>query len=141
MLEQDVEKILLEEIELLGGRTAANIIRNKQNATMALINSLRAEAKGTVGALYAYDYLESLEKGIPPNTYVSAIILNAWGNIKGYWQGKSFRANTISRRIMNSGSLVFRKGGRTDVYTKEIPLTEKNISERVGAAIVNTKIL
>lgn len=138
---EEIKVILSDEMSLLAGRIISNIIRNKQNATGALIRSIRIEATETTGSLFAYDYLPNLESGTPKGTYVSSEMINRWANAKGYWSGNNFRASTISRRIMNSGSLLFRNGGRKDVYTNEIPLTEQNLMNRISGAIINTKIL
>lgn len=141
MLAEEVKSILSDEMSLLAGRIISNIIRNKQNATGALIKSLRIEATETTGSLFAYDYLTNLESGTLPGTYVTSEIINKWGNAKGFWSGYNYRSSTISRRILNSGSLLFRNGGRKDVYTNEIPLTESTILEKVGNIIINTKII
>ena len=138
---EDIKGILLDEMSLLAGRVISNIIRNKQNATGSLIKSIRVESTETTGSLFAYDYLPNIESGNLPGTYVTSEILNRWANAKGLWSGSNYRASTISRRIMNSGSLLFRNGGRKDVYTNEIPLTEQNLVDRISGVIINTKIL
>lgn len=122
-------------------RIAANVWRNKQNATGAAINSLREEATNNSLTIYAIDYFKNLETGTKPGTYVSSKAINTWANAKGYWQGDNFRANTISRRIFNSGSKLFRDGGRTDVYTNEIPGLIQRIAEKAGKEIVNIKLI
>lgn len=137
----EIKEILSDEMSLLAGRVISNIIRNKQNATGALIKSIRVEATETTGSLFAYDYLPNLESGTLPGTYVTSEIINRWANAKGFWTGDNYRASTISRLIMNSGSLLFRKGGRKDVYTNEIPLTVQNLENRISGAIINTKII
>ena len=138
---EEVKGILLDEMSLLAGRVISNIIRNKQNATGSLIKSIRVESTETTGSLFAYDYLPNLESGTLPGTYVTSEIINRWANAKGFWSGYNQRASTISRRIMNSGSLLFRNGGRKDVYTNEIPLTVQNLENRISGAIINTKII
>ena len=134
------EALKVEGIDTIQ-RIAANVWRNKQNATGKAINSLRQDATNNSLAIYAVDYFKNLETGTKPGTYVSFKAINTWANAKWYWDGDNFRANTISRRIFNSGSKLFRDGGRTDVYTNEIPSLINRIAERVGKEIVNIKLI
>ena len=134
------EALKVEGIDTIQ-RIAANVWRNKQNATGKAINSLRQDATNNSLTIYAVDYFKNLETGTKPGTYVSSKAINTWANAKGYWDGDNFRANTISRRIFNSGSKLFRDGGRTDVYTNEIPSLINRIAERVGKEIVNIKLI
>ena len=134
------EALKVEGIDTIQ-RIAANVWRNKQNATGKAINSLRQDATNNSLAIYAVDYFKNLETGTKPGTYVSFKAINTWANAKGYWDGDNFRANTISRRIFHSGSKLFRDGGRTDVYTNEIPGTLQRIANRLGKEIVNIKLI
>ena len=123
------------------GVIAANMYRNKQVATGQTIQSLRVEATDTSLAVYGASHIKTLESGVLPGTYVKASDINIWGNAKGYWTGNSYLANTIARRIFNSGSVLFRKGGRTDVWTDVIPSFIERIKERIGEQIVNIKLV
>ena len=137
----DLSKVLQEEGQTTIQTIAANVWRNKQNATGTAINSLNETVTSNTLTIKAVDYFPNLESGTKPGTYVSSKAINTWANAKGYWQGDNFRANTISRRIFNSGSLLFRKGGRKDVYTNEIQPLINRILERVGKEVVNIKLI
>jgi len=137
----EATRILQEEGEATMNTIAANIFRNKQNATGTAIQSLKTKANDYELSISGVDYLKNLEKGTPRGTYVSASKINEWANAKGYWEGYSYRANTISELILKSGSVLFREGGRTDVYTDKIPLLINRILQRIGKLFIDYKII
>lgn len=135
------QDILQQEGEATMNTIAANIMRNRQNATGKAISSLKTNATDTELVISGVDYIKNLESGTLPGTYVTVSEINKWANAKGFWEGYNYRANTISRRIFNSGSLLFRKGGRTDVYTNEIPLLVNRLLDRIGKRFIDIKII
>jgi hypothetical protein len=137
----DITDILKEEGEISISNISSNIIRNKQNASGRTIQSLREEATDTELSIFAQESITTLQTGVLPGTKVSPSTINAWGKIKGYWEQDNSRPYLISRNIFNLGSLVYRKGGRTDVYTSEIPSLLEQISNRIGKRVIETKIL
>jgi len=141
MLNIDLSHIISEELLGTIQRIAANVWRNKQNATGQAINSLNEKHTPNSGAIWAVDYFKNLEIGTLPGTYVTPSTLNAWGKVKGYWSQDNSIPFLISRKIYAEGSLLFRKGGRTDVYTNEIPSLIERIADRAGEEIVNIKLI
>ncbi len=119
----------------------ANIIRNGQNVTGNAIKSLELSVEPYELGILAIDYMRNLESGTPPNTYVTVSKINSWANKKGLWSGYSYRANTISRRIMNFGSKLYRDGGRSDVYTSEIEPLGDRILESATDYLFNIQIV
>lgn len=143
LIEIGIQTILEEELSLYSGRVIANILRNKQSASGALINSFKVHANPFGGDVTALDYIENLEKGTKPGTYVSAKKIYEWAEAKGLsWMANSpTLANKVSWNINNKGSLLFRKGGRKDVYSNESDLLVRNIMEKATNVILETKLL
>ena len=142
---EDFKDMIIEEANKTIGFIGANIFKNKQKASGRSILSLHSELKGNDLIIWGREGFDVLEKGNPPGTKVSIDILYQWAKDKDlpfkndtdrFW----FAKNT-SRIIDEKGTLLFRKGGRKDVYTSEIEPLEKRITQRITDNIINEPIL
>ena len=128
-------------------RSGNNISGDKvgQNASGSLIQSLKSNVNASELSISGYDYIKTLEEGLPPGTFVPVEKLFLWTQHKNMpFISNESRFNFAlhaSNSIQRNGSLLYRFGGRTDVYTDEVkPLVERIMNE-IGEVIVNTKIL
>ncbi len=149
------KQIVEDELNRLKERIIENHIAAGQVASGKTMRSIHEEIKDDSGILYGrmfFDVLETGRKGgkVP---YKFVTIIMKWMEDKGIranpipyvrkpserWQpkysaeerGQRSLAGAIAYRIKKSGTSLFRKGGRDDIYSKEIPLTVKNIGERI----------
>lgn len=95
-----------------------NLAQNKINTTGELSRSFEIVAKPASGVLSSFDYLEHTETGTPPGIPVEFYSLRAWVllklNVKDY---VNERTGMLKKRIQNEGSLLYRTGGRRDIFT------------------------
>lgn len=135
--------ILTEELEGLRQRIAQNILNNGQQASGQTIQSLRVETAPETGRLYARPYFGTLETGrkAGPVPKGFAEIIEEWTLNKGLglqfdkkYKLQSF-AYLVARKIWKEGTKLHRTGGRSDIYSKEIPITVNNISKRMATVI------
>lgn len=146
----DIRDILFEELERTRLEIISSMKTNNQYVTGKTAASLHTEATNDSGILYGADYFDTLETGISPfqsriNPFKTTFYaLRQWYQDKGInrmdvkTDGRIFKATVNQREI---GSVLFRKGGRTDVFTdKANPLTQR-IGKRVTDKIINIKIL
>ena len=162
--ENDITKVLIEEgdatINLISSnifkngityaginRTGTNISGGKtgQNASGKTIQSIKKEVKQNTLTISGRDKFSNLETGTPPGSGVTTDMIYQWSKYKGipfltdkkrYWFSQ-YAAN----RINKDGSLLFRKGGRKDVYTNEVEPLVKRISDRIDTVIYELKII
>lgn len=137
----EIQDILKEEGDATVQRIAGNIFRNKQNASGKTIASLKNTTTPTSLDISGASHIKTLQTGVLPGTFVTAATINTWANNKGYWSGYNYRANTIARRIFNFGSLLYRKGGRQDVWSNEVQLLVERIENRIEQRFYEIKIV
>ncbi len=154
MIEQ-VKHIVVNEVEALKQRIAANIVSTGQNASGRTVASLEVvEMDDSVKLLgrFPFGALETGRKtGKVPKGFQGIII--QWMRDKGIkadpipyirtpsekWQpkytpgqrGDMSLAGAIAHKIKTEGTKLFRDGGRQDVYSNEIPVTLKNIQHQL----------
>lgn len=148
--------IVREELEALAQRIRANHQKAGQVASGRTLKSIRVDVSGDEGTLYGRAYFGVLETGrragrVPRN--FQQIILQ-WMKDKGVhadpipykrkasatWQpkytaqerGDRSLAGAIARKIQTEGSSLYRSGGRTDIYSNEIPVTTERILQRLA---------
>lgn len=156
------ESIISEHLERMRARISENIEANGQRASGRTQKSLRWEASDTSGTLYGRSFFESLEHGRGPTrnggdgTLWS--VIRQWIIDKGiavriipYKTDRPHKytaeerslnamAYAITRRIHESGTRLYRDGGRSDVYTsvinEEKPLILRDLKKKMNENIV-----
>jgi len=131
----DQKTILKSELESLRDRIIQNHIAAGQKASGKTIQSLLVDVTEDQGELTGRGFFAVLETGrkggkVPKG--FQAIILK-WAKDKGISidNPKSF-AFLVARKIAREGTLLHRTGGRTDIYSREIPKTIENVLRRLG---------
>lgn len=151
------DKVLREELEALRQRIIANMERDGAVASGRTRNSLRVEVDEGGGILYGGlptgAPFGTLETGSAPFGharfgYPSIPLKRSFASIIYDWmQDKGIRAQPIGRQsqeaadrslswaiattIRKHGTQLYRKGGRSDIYSNEIPATVDNIGRRL----------
>lgn len=140
------QQVLQEEMAVAAQNISENMKRNKQVVSGRTIRSLRVEATSNEGTLYAADHFDTLESGISPERsrmdslpklYVK---LNVWQQARGFGWKKS-QAFMAARKQQIEGSVLYRLGGRSDVYSSEIDPMLRRISDKIGKGFVTAKYL
>lgn len=148
--------VLLEELNALAERIKANHKNAGQVASGKTLRSIHVETSEKNGTLYGRAYFGVLETGrragrVPRN--FQQIILQ-WMKDKGVhadpipykrkpsarWRpkytaqerGDYSLAGAIATRIRKEGTELYRKGGRTDIFSNEIPVTTERILQRLA---------
>lgn len=147
-----IQAILDSELAVTEGQIKESMTRNKQVVTGRTLNSLRHETNGASGFIAGADHIDTLEKGISPERSR----MSSFGHVRaklGTWlqakHGFQFNrgitearwAYIAAKNQQSIGSVLFRAGGRKDVYSDKADPLVKRISERVGDYFVNVKIL
>lgn len=163
-----VEKIILEELTDLKDRIADNIQSTGRNASGRTVKSMHIETRAQGGTLFGRSYFGTLETGRKPGKTPERFteVIKQWVIDKGIsyaaieykrkesakWKPKytpqerglnSF-ASAVAMSIRNKGTRLYREGGSSDVYSKEIPKTIKAIQRRtisLMADLVNVEHL
>ena len=130
----DAKGIINEELMSLRQRIIDNHLRAGQKASGRTIQSLRVEATEDEGILFGRKAFGTLETGrrggrVPAGFY--HIILQ-WVKDKGIQveKPKTF-AYFVARKIAREGTSLYRRGGREDIYSSEIPKTVESIGKRI----------
>ncbi len=130
----DAKGIINEELLSLRQRIIDNHLRAGQKASGRTIQSLRVEATEDEGILFGRKAFGTLETGrrggrVPAGFY--HIILQ-WVKDKGIQveKPKTF-AYFVARKIAREGTSLYRRGGREDIYSSEIPKTVESIGKRI----------
>lgn len=148
--------ILHEELEHLRSNIIANMQRNGQIASGETARSMHTEATMTDAYLYGRSPFGVLETGrragrVPVN--FQDIIL-VWMQHKGIHGTRGYKTNrphkytneeysdrslagAIAYRIKTRGTSLHRAGGRSDVYSNEIPATIERIRKRIMSELYN----
>ena len=128
-------EILIQELSDLKKRITKNHISAGQKASGRTIASLTVETGDTFGQLTGRKFFATLETGrkagrVPGN--FQSIILK-WMQDKGInvQKPKSF-AFLVARKIAREGTLLYRTGGRADIYSNEVNLTIERLTKRLG---------
>lgn len=127
-------RIMCSELDALRLKIIERHINAGQKASGKTISSLHIEMledKGILWGRQAFEVLESGRKGgkVPKGFYK---IIQQWVNDKGIQvkNPKSF-SYLVARKIANEGTSLFRKGGRTDIYSTDMDKTIENIKNKV----------
>lgn len=137
-MNSEAQKVIQEELEDLKRRIIANHERAGQVASGRTRASLRVEASEDRGTLWGKSPFGILETGRKPGKVPKGFyqIILQWVKDKkiNVENPKTF-AYFVSKKIANEGTALFRSGGRTDIYSNEIPVTIENIGKRIVGLI------
>lgn len=131
---QDAKRIVSEELQSLRQRIIDNHLKAGQKASGRTIASLRVDVGDDGGTLFGRKAFGTLETGrrggrVPKGFY--QIILQ-WVKDKGIQveKPKTF-AYFVARKIAKEGTQLYRQGGRSDIYSNEIPKTTESVLNRI----------
>lgn len=157
--EKKAVQLVADELEQLKGRIIGNMRSAGEVASGRTIRSLRVISDDAGAALISaqdmpFGVLETGRRGgkVP---YMFSNIIYQWmqdkgvhGTIRGTIRGNGTQekadrsmAFAISRNIAQRGSSLFRRGGRSDIYSNEIPSTVAHIVSRIAASIDLTNMI
>lgn len=133
-MKDDTKLVIQQELESLKKRIIANHERAGQVASGRTRASLRVEVNDKGGILWGRKAFGTLETGRKPGKVPRGFyqIILQWVKDKkiNVDNPKTF-AYFVSKKIANEGTELFRKGGRADIYSNEIPTTIDNIAKRI----------
>ncbi len=153
--------IIGEEFDGLMKRIIANHQRAGQVASGRTMRSIRKELSEEGGEVLGRAYFGVLETGRKPGPVPKGFrnIIRQWMRDKGIsaepipyirkpsdkWKpkytpqerGDMSLAGAIAYRIKKEGTSLYRNGGRTDIYSNEIPTTVENILDRILAVFAS----
>jgi hypothetical protein len=160
---EDIDNAMLAALERIRATIAANITEKGLKASGRTAASMRIERETYGMRLVGRPYFQSLELGRPsgrvPRNF--AAIIRQWIIDKGLsvrmipykrepserWQPKytveerSLRmaAGAIAHKIATSGTMLYRQGGRSDIYTpiirEEVDRLQKTYTDIVAKSI------
>ena len=153
---QDIAQVLTEELSRLAERIKENHRRAGQVASGRTLRSITYEVTEDRGMLFGRFPFGTLETGRRAGAVPLAFdaIIRQWILDKGIpvepipyirmpsetWQpkytpeerGLRTMASAIATKIRKEGTALYRNGGRTDIYSNEIPEAIKRIEERIA---------
>lgn len=138
---QAARVILVQELEELQFRIADNMRSAGQVASGNTIKSMHVESEEYKASLIGRAFFGVLETGSaphrqkanPPIDFFS--IIKTWMKFKGIHGIDDRETNSIAwaitKTIEKKGTKLYRKGGRADIYSNEIPVTLQRIDDRL----------
>ena len=153
---QDIAQVLTEELSRLAERIKENHRNAGQVASGRTLESITYEVTEDRGTLFGRFPFGTLETGRKAGAVPLAFdaIIRQWILDKGIsvepipykrkptkdWQpkytpeerGLRTMASAIATKIRKEGTLLYRQGGRADIYSNEIPDAIKRIEERIA---------
>jgi len=154
-MQAEAQNIIIKKLQELQQRIIANIESSGQSASGRTAASLRVEPNETGATLYGRRAFATLETGRKPGKtpYQFTRVIWQWIVDKGIrvspidykrqasakWQpmyspqerGELSLAGAIAHKIQTEGTALFRNGGRSDVYSNEIPRTIAEIKQEI----------
>lgn len=134
----DAKQIVFEELQDLQTRIADNIVKKGRNASGRTIESMHIDKGDKSITLFGRKAFGTLETGRGPGNVPKGF----YGIIKQWVIDKELSFSTdrernsfaylVSRKIANEGTKLYRNGGDSDIYSKEIPKTISSIKNRLG---------
>ncbi len=134
MLDAEIRKILTEELEALRRRIGDNMEAADQIATGKTRDGMRVEVRGLAGVLTGRQAFATLERGSRPWSKKFKRVPKFFADLIGEWiDAKGLKLNkwAVAHSIMTKGSKLYRSGGRSDIYSNELPKTMDAIGRRV----------
>lgn len=128
--------ILREELENLKQRIVANHRQAGQVASGKTIQSMQVHIDGDHGELVGRPFFVNLETGSKPWRNAANItkVPYAFHDVIEQWiqdKGLNLNAWAVAYKIIHEGTKLYRQGGRSDIYSNEIPKTLESISKRL----------
>lgn len=139
-----IQQIVIDELQDLSKRIAANIEATGQKNTGETARSMHVEQDGTTFTLYGRGGFYGLEVGLhhrPPIDPIEAWIYSK-GLAKETPQKTRGFAFAIAHKMETEGSFLYRNkrtyGGvaNPDVYSSEIKKTVERLHEKIGAYVI-----
>jgi len=134
-MRSEQKQILNEELKELQKRIIQNHISAGQKASGKTIKSITIEIGDNYGQLTGRKFFGTLETGRKAGRVPAKFqdVILKWMQDKGINvpKPKSF-SYLVARKIRLEGTLLYRTGGRSDIYSKEISITIERLTKRLG---------
>ena len=161
VLGEEPMKVLRDVLQRLADKISTNIEANGQRASGRTQASLAVEVDADGGELVGRSPFGTLETGraggrVPYNfrdiikqwiidkglaveevPYKRVPTMNWQPKYTPYERGLNQMAGAIANRIAEDGTLLYREGGRADVYSNEIPAALEEVANRIGILLVD----
>lgn len=136
MIKLTPNAVLREELEALRDRIIANHQAAGQVASGKTIQSMKVNVDGDSGELVGRKRFFNLEQGEPPwkNAATITKVPKSFNDTIQQWiteKGLNLNSWAVAYKIIKQGTMLYREGGRTDIYSNEIPKTVENIGKRI----------
>ena len=142
-LRQETTALLQSELAFLRQRITDNMREAGEWATgktaESMVVEIRDETDLTRGLLYGRAFFGALETGSRPWAKPPKRVPKAFANTIQEWvnaKNLDLNAWAVAYTIMHEGSSLYRRGGRSDIYSNEIPVTLDRLGERLALAYV-----
>lgn len=133
--------IVMQELTELQARIADNMRAAGQVASGKTIDSMHVETEEQRGTLWGRAFFGVLETGSGPHRQKANPPINFFSIIRKWMEAKHIHgidendtnsiAWAITKTIQKKGTKLYRKGGRSDIYSNEIPITIQRINDRL----------
>lgn len=147
----NISEILRQEGAQVISDIRDSMENNGQWASGQTASKIRMEYDDDSLIILAPDYFKTLEKGISPQEARSTTPrflrqqIFIWAEKKGgvfsgtrdAWR---FASNTTNK-MREEGSMLFRDGGRTDVYSDKVDPLVNRISDKLANSLLSVKVL
>lgn len=148
---EEMNDILSEWAENVIGKIQSNLDSTGTTASGKTKQSLRYEVEtdeyGGKLTIYGRQYFQSVEEGRPAGKipYKFQDIIRQWMRDKGIesqfgekeWQKRN-AAYLIAQKIKDSGTMLYRDGGRLDIYSNVFDEELPKLKEKMGYIIKQT---
>ena len=134
MLDEEIRKILREELEALRQRIGENMEAADQIATGKTRDGMRVEVRGLAGVLTGREAFATLERGSRPWSKKFKRVPKFFADLIGEWidhKGLDLNKWAVAHTIIHKGSKLYREGGRADIYSPELQKTIDRIGDRM----------
>lgn len=134
MLDEDIRRILLEELDDLRYRITENMGRADQIVTGKTRDSMQVSVNGLSGVLTGRQAFATLETGSRPWSKKPKRVPKFFADLIGEWidaKGLDLNKWAVAHTIIHKGSSLYRSGGRADIYSPEIQKTLDRIGDRI----------
>ena len=142
-LRQETTALLQSELVALRQRITDNMSEAGESVTgktaESMVVEIRDETDLTRGLLYGRAFFGALETGSRPWAKPTKRVPSKFANTIQEWiKAKDLDLNAwaVAYTIMHEGSSLYRRGGRSDIYSNEIPVTLDRLGERMALAYV-----
>ena len=142
-LRQETTALLQSELAAPRQRIADNMLAAGEWASGRTAQSMAVEIKDAgdfVRAfLYARPYFGALETGSRPWARPPKRVPRAFAQTIAAWieaKGLTLNEWAVAYTIIHEGTALYRSGGRSDIYSNEIPVTLDRLGERMALAYV-----